>query len=450
MKTIRSAAGLMHTILKQSMVAPKIDPPRSQLVRIFIVLTLILTVWLPTTEGQDNGANSLVSVRTIQPEKITLQFTTTQPATVHPYFEAELYAKVAGYLKELYVDIGDEVEEGQKLAEIDVPEMLKAFQRQEAEVTQRQIEKARCEAGIEVAQAKIAQVQAAVQAAEALVEADESEYKRIEQLIESKAVTQSLHDETFNRLQASKAALASQKANHNVAQAEFKVAQAIAETAGAAIIVAQKQTEELNVLMGYATIRAPFKGVVTSRNVDPGDLVQNAQTSAQAGNNPLFTIAQLDQVRVRVLIPQRDVALADVGDKAQFKHDVQSEVILEGAISRVSKWLEPKTRTMMVEIDLPNPDHQLLPGIFGQVTIMLEERQDQLVLPAACIRQSEDGAASFVYVVDAGNKVHHAPVKTGKDDGQQIEIVSGLSGKEQVVTGMLGRLATNQTVKVIN
>ncbi len=446
MKTIRAVSGFTHVVLKQGAVVPDVNPSMSRCVGMFVLLALILTVRIPCAGGQ----NALVAVKTTRVEKTTLQFATTQPATVHAYFEAELYAKVAGYLKWLYVDIGDEVKEGQKLARIDVPEILKSCERQEAEVARRHSEKLRFDAEIEVAQAKFEQVRADVKEAEAQLEAHRSEYNRIQKLVESKAVTQSLRDETFNRLQASQAALASKKANYNVAQAEFKVAQACAQSAAAAITVAQKQLEELSILLEYATVRAPFKGIVTGRNVDPGDLVPNAQSSSQAGKKPLFSVVQIDKVRVRVLIPQRDVALADVGDRVLFKHEAQSSTVLEGKISRVSKCLEPTTRTMMVEIDLPNPDQRLLPGMFGQVTIMLEERSNQLVLPVACVRQGRDGAESFVYVVDAGNAVHHVPVKTGLDDGQQIEIVSGLSGQEQVVTGLLGRLSPGQIVKVIH
>jgi RND family efflux transporter MFP subunit len=230
----------------------------------------------------------------------------------------------------------------------------------------------------------------------------------------------------------------------------LKVALATAETAEAAKTVGQKQLEELEILIGYATLRAPFKGIVTHRTVDPGDLVQSGQTSSRTEKKPLFTIVQIDKVRVEVPIPERDVALADVGDKARFKHDALPGGVIEGKIARISKSLDPITRTMMVEVDFPNPEHKLLPGIFGQMTIMLEESSDRLVMPAACIRNGENGGESYVYLVDSNDKVQHVPVTTGLDDGHQIEIVAGLTGEEQVVMGMLGRLSPNQTVKVLH
>jgi RND family efflux transporter MFP subunit len=414
-----------------------------------IFLALMFSAWIPTAGGKSGGIADLVAVKTTQPQKITLQRSTTQPASVRAFFEAEIYAKVGGYLRKLYVDIGDQVEEGQKLAEIDIPEMLKAYERQEAEVTRLQSEQVQYDAMIEVAKAKIEQAQARIKEAEAQLAADKSEYERIEGLVESKVVTQRLYDEALNRLQASEAVLSSQKANFSVAQAELKVALATADSAEAAKEVAQKQLEELEILIGYATLRAPFDGIVTQRTVDPGDLVQNGQSSSRAEKRPLFTIVQIDKVRVEVLLPERDTAFADVGDKARFKHDALPGGAIEGRIARMSKSLDPITRTMMVEIDLPNPNHKMLPGFFGQMAILLEEISDRLVLPAACIHNGENGSESHVCVVDSTNKVRHVPVTTGLDDGHQIEIVHGLTGEEQVVVGMLGRLLPNQIVKVL-
>ncbi|MHC4144032.1 MAG: efflux RND transporter periplasmic adaptor subunit [Planctomycetota bacterium] len=449
MNRVRTCSAFKNVALNRSVAAPVIEPSNVRCVSIFVLLALMFAAWMPVAGGQGSATIDLVAVKTTQPKQITLRRATTQPATVRAFFEAELYAKVGGYLKKLYVDIGDQVEEGQKLAEIDVPEMLKAYERQEAEVTRLQSEKVRYDAAIEVARAKLEQAQAGVKKAEARVTADGSEYKRIEELVESKATTQRLSDETLNRLQASEAALSSQKANYKVAQAELKVALATAESAEAAKEVAQKQLEEYNVLIGYATLRAPFDGIVTNRTVDPGDLVQNGQSSSRAEKKPLFTIVQIDKVRVKVPIPERDVSLADVGDEAQFKHGALPGGAIEGKIARISKSLDPITRTMMVEIDFPNPGHKMLPGMFGQMIILLEESSDRFVLPAACIHNGENDSECHVCVVDSSNKVRYVPVTTGLDDGHQIEIVSGLTGEEQVVLGMLGRLLPNQAVKVL-
>ncbi len=415
-----------------------------------VAMALILALMNGTASGQSNEANAPVQVKTVQPQKVTLSRSTTQPGTLYAFHEAELYAKVSGYLKELYVDIGDKVKAGHVLATIDVPEMLKTLERQKAEGDRLDSEKALFAAGVEVAQARVLEAQAKIKQGEAQLVADKSEYARVEALVKKKAVTESIRDESYNRLLASEALLASQKASFSVAKAEVKAARASVDRAEAARQVAQKELEELQVFMGYATIRAPFDGTITERNVDPGDLVRNAQSSSRGAETALFRIAQVDKIRVQVAVPERDAVWVRVGDTARFTNRALPGMVLKGAVSRVAKSLAPNTRTMLVEFDLPNPEGRLLPGMFGEVTILREGRTDSLVLPAGCIRAGNGDGDYHVYVVDASGKVQHAPVTLGLDDGNQIEIVKGLSGTERVVTGMLGRLSPNQIVRVIN
>ncbi len=209
MNRIRACSAFKNVAFNRSVAAPVIESSIVRCMGIFVLLAVMFAAGMPAAGGQGSATTDLVAVKTTQPQQVTLRRSTTQPATVRAFFEAELYAKVGGYLKKLHVDIGDQVEEGQKLAEIDVPEMLKGYQRQEAEVTRLQSEKVRYGAAIEVARAKLEQAQAGVKEAQARVAANRSEYKRIEELVESKATTQRLRDETLNRLQASQAALSS-------------------------------------------------------------------------------------------------------------------------------------------------------------------------------------------------------------------------------------------------
>ncbi len=401
-----------------------------------------------------------VTVRTVRAERVTLKRETTQPGTVHAFYEARLKAKVAGYLAELHVDIGDIVESGQVLAQIDVPHMIKTRERREAEEAKLRTDEERSRASLEVARAEIAAFEAAVQQsladtkrAEAQLAADRSEFERIRRLAESGAVTERVRDEVRKRLDAAEAdraateaATAFARANLLVAHARLRTAEADVKTAVARVVVAQKEVEELDALIAFATLRAPFRGVVTERNVDLGDFVRNAENS---DSDALFLVAQVDKLRIRVAVPEHDAPWVDVGDVASFKSRVLVGKSIEGKVSRFSKSLDVRTRTMMVEIDLEGADHRLLPGMFGEVTITLDSRPDCLVLPAATVRYGEKGEHSHVYVVEADSKVRLVPVTTGLDDGHRIEIVEGLSSEEDVVTDMLGRLSPDQTVRVM-
>jgi len=388
-------------------------------------------------------------VQTTQPKKVTLRRSTTQPATVRGYFEAELHAKVSGYLKSVSADIGDAVKAGQVLAVVDVPEMVKGYESREAEVARQESVRKQYRAAVEVARARIEQARADAGKAKAEADAVTLEFERIQSLVKTKAVTQRLADESQSRKLAAEADLASVKASEVVAKANLTAAEADAAGADAAAIVARKRLEEMEVLMQYATLKAPFDGVVTERNVDPGDLVRNAENAAAVGK-PLFGVAQVDRVRVRVPVPERDAIHVNVGDAVEFTCRALGSEIIKARVSRVARRLDPKTRSMLVEIDLPNDKGRLLPGMYGSVTIMLDEKPDTVVVPSGSIRFNDDGSESVVYVLQGGNKIAHVPVKTGYDNGNDVEILSGLEGSERIVTGMLGRLNDGAEVTVVD
>ncbi len=387
-------------------------------------------------------------MQTTQPQQVTLRRSTTQPATVHAWFEAEIHAKVSGYLKSLSADIGDAVKAGQTLAVIDVPEMTKGYESQQAEVARLESARKQYRAAVDVARARIEQAKADVGKAKAQADAVTLEFKRIENLVETKAVTQRLADESLSRKLAAEAEFASVKASELVATANLRAAEADAAGADAAAIVATKRLEELETLIQYATLKAPFPGVVTERNVDPGDLVRNAE-NAGASARPLFGVAQVDKMRVRVPIPERDAIFVKVGSAAEFTCLALGTEPIKAKVSRIARRLDPKTRTMQVEIDLPNSDGRLLPGMYGTVSVELDEKQSALVVPSGAVRFDQTGKESIVYVVKGGNKIAHVPVKLGHDDGHRIEVLSGLTGSEQIVTGMLGRLPDGAEVTVV-
>lgn len=362
-------------------------------------------------------AQEVVSVKVVKPGKETLILSTTQPATLHPFYEANLASRVTGYVKSVEVDIGDEVKKGDTLAVIDAPEMVKQYERKLAEVDFLKFKQQQLEAGVAVAVAQS--------------KADKLEFDRVKVLAATGAVTQKLKDESGRRMESSKAGLA-------VVEAEVK-------SAGASVVVAEKETEELNAMMGFATLKAPFAGVVTMRAVDPGDLVKAADASDS--RRSLFQIAKLDKLRVRVAIPERSAVWVDLGDVAEFSCRAVKEV-LKGKVARFSKSIDLQTGSMRVEIDLDNSKGKLLPGMFGEATIHLEKIENALVLPAQSVRFDESGTSAQVYVIE-GDKVKVTAVKTGIDDGAQIQILEGLTGSEQVAAGLIGRLSEGTSVKVI-
>ncbi len=378
-------------------------------------LVLIVTALADVAQAAKGPA-----VKTVSPQKITLRRTSSQPATVRAWHEAELFAKVAGYASKVTADIGDVVKAGQTLMQIDVPEMTKIYEKQQAELS--------------LLEYKREQFQASVGVARAELEALQSEYDRVQTLIKTKAVTQRIGDETKSRYESAKARLV-------VAEAEVK-------SAASSVMVGRKTLEETEVMMQYASLKAPFAGIVTQRSVDPGDLVRN-KVSSDGSREPLFTVSKVDVLRVTVPIPERDAVWVKKGDIAEMSFTALPGVTFKDVVARRSGRLDSKTRTMVVEVDIPNANGRLIPGMYCKVEIIMQEKL-ALVVPAEAVRFNLTGDVSIVYVVKDDNSILLVPVKTGIDDGHNIEILSGLSGGEQVVTGMLGRLKDGQVVSVLS
>ncbi len=417
----------------------------------------------PATDAAINGdpTTRLVSVDVLKAKRTTIPRTTTQPATVHAFYEARVFAKAAGYLVELKVDIGADVKQGDVLAVIGVPEMAKQREAKLAAIRRMEAGERRATSQLAVAVASAASYQAKLDAAQAEISkanaglmAARVDLDRAADLVKQQAVANRLEDEAQMRhatavaeVAAAEAAVASAEAELTLAKAQSDAARADLDVTRAMTEVERRELDELDELIKYAQLRAPFDGVVTERNVAPGDLVRNTQTGSGKDDAPLFVVAKLDRVRVRVAVPERDAPLATLGDAAEIELQALPGAALDGEVSRVAGVLAEKTRTMLVEIDLPNPAGRLRPGMFGQATITLAPPADTLTLPANAVRYDEQGG-SYVYLVDASNQVAVAKLTTGQDSGEYIEITGGLNGDERIVGPLLRRLKPGQTVNV--
>jgi multidrug efflux pump subunit AcrA (membrane-fusion protein) len=260
------------------------------------------------------------------------------PATIHAFFVADLYAKDTGYISKVNADIGDYVKKGQVLAVIDDPELQAQFDKAEAAVQQ-------AKAALEVAKRRIAAMQADLALGQATL-------RRQQALFVGKAATAQSLDEAQTKEGVSKANLEMAKAKITLEEANLQAAMA--------------ETERLQALLQYDNIHAPFDGVVTRRLVNPGDLVQSA---ASSGSRPLFTCQALDLVRVLADVPEADAGNVRPGLLAEVRLYGEKGAALRGTVSRVAKALDPATRTMRIEIDVPNPQEKLLPGMYAQVTL---------------------------------------------------------------------------------
>jgi membrane fusion protein (multidrug efflux system) len=264
---------------------------------------------------------------------------------------------------------------------------------------------ARVKSGQTLARISVPELVAARNAAAADVTALRSARERTAALVEHKAVTERALVEAQTRLDA---AIARQ------AEAEAE--------------------------LDYTLIKAPFDGVVTLRAIDPGDMVYQA-SSPKGKAEPLLRVAKLDVIRVKTFVPELDSRWADVGDAATVTFDALPGRVFTGKIARTSGVLDPSTRTMQVEIDLPNDDGAIRPGFYGRARLSLERHAHALALPSTAIRL-DDGAA-HVFVVGQGDSARRTNVTVGIVDAQWTEIASGLDETDRIVVPLSGAALTD-------
>lgn len=342
------------------------------------------------------------SVQVTKPRREAVSRTLTLPGSVEAFEKAKLHAKVAGYLEKIAVDIGDQVKKGQVLAVLDVPEMT--------------MEYAQADAKLAEAKAQHAKAQANYALQKVILE-------RSKTLRERAAITQQDLDEA--------------KARYEVAAAGVKLAQARIDNV-------QAHLGRLKTLMEYAKIKSPYDGIVTERFVHPGALVQAATSASNV--SPVVTVQRVDTVRVFVDVPEPDVPAIDRGDPATLVLSALPQKKFEGVVTRFASALDPSTRTMKVEVDLPNPKGLLRPGMYGNLTLNLETRAEAVTLPATALLTEKD--KTFVYVVKDG-KARKMEVTTGSDDGIRVEITSGLQGHEEVIVAGASAVNTGGSVRTV-
>ena len=350
-------------------------------------------------------------------ERRTISNTLKISGEFKPFQDVDVHAKVAGYIKTIYVDVGTHVKQGQTLAVLEVPELAAQL--------------AGADAAVRRANEEIGRAQGDLERAKSSHAAAHLGFKRLGDAAKTReglVAQQELDDAQAKDLE-SEAQVSSAKAALSAAQQESEVSQAN-----------QKQVAALS---GYTQITAPFAGVVTNRYADTGALVA-AGTSSSTQAMPIVRLAQISTLRLVLPVPESVAAQIHLQDPVKVHIQALNQDI-QGRVSRFADSLDLQTRTMETEIDCENRDGRLMPGMYTESEIALHQRPNALTLPLEAVVRNGDDAT--VLAVNSQNILDERHVKLGMEDNARVEVLSGLSEGDPVVIGNRSQFHSGQKVQ---
>ena len=405
--------------------------PRSGLARAFkIVLALVvlalvagviyegirLRIRTATAVKQETLDLSVPSVSVVHPKLGSATNEVVLPGSIQAFIDSPIYARASGYVKQWYTDIGTRVKAGQALAEIDAPEL-------DQQVTQ-------AKGAVSQSQAAVEQAAANLQQGRANEELARVTAQRWSNLVAKGAVSRQENDTYQAQYQAQAANVES-------------LAKAVA-AARSNLDAAQANLGRLQDLQAFKIVRAPFDGVITARNTDYGALI-NAGNGGPA--QELFHIAAIKKLRVFVNVPQAYARSAVTGTPAELTLAEFPGRRFRGQLVRTAEAMDAGTRTLLVEVDLDNSGGELRPGAYAEVHLLLPASARSVIIPVSALLFRKEGLR--LGVLREGNKVQLMPVVLGKDYGNEVEVVSGITPDDQVIMDPPDSLMSGAVVRVV-
>jgi RND family efflux transporter MFP subunit len=357
-------------------------------IMLFVAVLALVALRLSSGAKSDPRKNRILTVGTMSPIKQDLDVRLTYTADLIPNQLVNIFSRVDGYIAKIYVDKGDLVKANQLLVEIDHTDYVHAVNQAKANLLS--------------AKAKVVQQEAAVRNAALTLD-------RMQALIKDQFVSQQDLDTALVNRDAALALQDSLRAQ--VQQMDVALAQAVTNLA-------------------YASIRAPFAGYIAERNLDPGAYVSGTTASTSTMSRGILSVHDVETVRTLIEVVEKDVPLVKVGQRADVRAEAYPNEVFEGTVTRIVQALNRATRTMTVEVDLPNKDHRLKGGMFARVEVLVGKHPQAIQIPLDAVSRLEE--SQYVYVVKDG-KAHQVPVELGARAENRVEVVKGLAGDEQVI-----------------
>lgn len=388
------------------------------------VLLSALLAWMIVRRGKAEGedpdgtpvSGATGSAAVVRIQRGAIENSLTISGEFKPFQEVDVHAKVAGYIKTIYVDVGDHVKTGQTLAVLEIPELAAELAGASASVR-------RAEQEINRAQGDVERAKSAHAAAHAM-------YDRLKQASEMKPglVAQQEVDDAQAKDQESEAQVSSAKAALSAAEQ--------------ALAVAGATQTQYAALSGYSRIMAPFAGVITVRYADTGALIA-AGTSSSTQSMPVVRLAEISKLRLVLPVPESLAAQIHLGDPVKVHVQALNQDIV-GKVSRFASALDLQTRTMETEIDFENKSGPLYPGMYAETVLQMSDRKNVVLVPLEALTQKQ--GETHVLTVNALNVVEDRTVKLGLQGKRRAEVLNGLAEGDRVIVGNQSQFRNGEKV----
>ncbi len=355
---------------------------------ILLAITALVAFRLNLGVKTDVTKPRLITVGITSSVRQDLDIRLTYTADISPNQVVNVFSRVDGYIAKLHVDKGDWVRANQLLIEIDHTDYLHAVNQ--------------AKANLSAAKAKVSQQNAAVRNARLTLD-------RMRALITDQFVSQQDLD---------------------TAQVNFDAAVAMQESLQAQVMQMEVALAQAETHLAYSYIRAPFAGYVAERNLDIGAYVTGATASTSTLSRGILSLHDIATVRVLIEVVEKDVPSVKIGQKAELRAEAYPDQVFEGTVTRIVQALNRATRTMTIEVDLPNVDRRLKGGMFARVEILVGTHRQALQIPIDAVSRLED--TQYVYIVQEG-KARRINVEIGARSDSRVEITKGLTGEEQII-----------------
>jgi len=373
-----------------------------------LALIVILGLWERNVGVEKSEETSPRPVAIALAEITPISNTITLSGEFRPFQEVDVHAKVAGYIRKIYVDVGDHVKTGQTLAILEVPELDAQLQG--------------ADAAIRRSKDAVRRAKGDLDRAESMHHATHLDYARLKQASEARPglIAEQELDNAMAKDKEGEAQNSADEAALSEAQNQLDVAFA--------------EQKQLSAMSGYARIVAPFDGVITKRGADTGALVQ-AGTSSNAQALPVVSVAQTDLFRLTLPVPESAVPMIRLGTTVTV-HVQALNRDFEGKVARFADAVNQETRTMHTEVDVHNADGSIVEGMYAEVELTLAKKVNALAVPIQAVNRN--GSEATVLTVNSQDRIEERAVRLGMEGGNYVEVISGLNPKDRVVIGSRG------------